>query len=154
MSTRPQLFSGARGEIKVDGKTIAYATDINVNIAASVRAVHTFGSPNARSVEPLSVGATVSIGRVFPVNKPDGTPVNTSDIAIGIEPVISQMLASEDLTVTLTDKLTGITVANVQNCRFAGRSLSLSAQQLAQERIQLVGIYDAAGGNTPDSIGL
>ena len=36
----------------------------------------------------------------------------------------------------------------------AGRSLNLSAQQIAQERIQLIGIYDAAGGQTPDSIGL
>lgn len=151
---RPQLFSGARGELKIDGRTQAFVTDVNINIQANVRPVHTFGASNARSVEPLSTGVTLSIGRVFPVNKADGTPVNSSDIAVGIEPVISLMLSSEDLNVVLQDKLTGITIADIKNCRFAGRSLNLTAQQIAQERIQLVGIYDAAGGQTPDAIGL
>lgn len=151
---RPQLFSGARGILTVDGKEIGFVTDVTVNIMANVRPVHTFGAPNARSVEPLSTGASLSIGRVFPMNKPDGTYANTSDIALDIEPIISLMLASEDITVKLTDKLTDKPVADVKNCRFAGRSLNLAASQIAQERIQLVGIYDAAGGNTPDDIGL
>lgn len=151
---RPQLFSGARGELKVDGRTIAYITDVSVNITANTRAVHTFGAANARSVEPLSTGASVSIGRVFPLNRPDGSGVNTSDIANGIEPIISLLLAAEDITVDLMDKLTNQTVSSVRNCRFAGRNLSVSSQNIAGERIQLVGIYDAAGGNTPDQIGL
>lgn len=152
--SRPQLFSGARGVLKIDGRTLAFITDVSINITSNVRPVHTFGAPNARSVEPLSTGASVSIGRVIPVNRADGSAVNTSDIANGIEPVIALMLAAEDITVSLQDKLTGVTVADVKNCRFAGRSLNLSASQIAQERIQLVGIYDAAGGQTPDQIGL
>lgn len=151
---RPQLFSGARGLLKIDGRTLAFVTDVTVNVTANVRPVHTFGAPNARSVEPLSTGVSVSIGRVIPVNKADGSAVNTSDIAVGIEPIISLMLAAEDITVSLEDKLTGVTVGDVKNCRFAGRSLNLAAQQIAQERIQLIGIYDAAGGQTPDQIGL
>jgi len=152
--TRPQLFSGARGVLTIDGKPYAFITDVSVNIQANVRPVHTFGSPAARSVEPLSTGASVSIGRVYPVNDKTGAPVNTSDIASGIEPVISVLLAAEDITVTLKDKLTGATIADVRNCRFAGRSLSVAAQQVAQERIQLVGIFDAAGGNISDPVGL
>jgi hypothetical protein len=154
MATRPQLFSGARGLLAVDGRVLGFVTDVSVNIQANVRPVHTFGAPNARSVEPLSTGASLSIGRVFPMNKPDGSVVNTSDIVLGIEPIINLMLASEDISISLTDKITGRVVADVKNCRFAGRSLNLSASQIAQERIQLVGIYDAAGGNTPDAIGL
>jgi hypothetical protein len=140
--------------MSVDGAAVAFVTDVNVNIQANVRPVHTFGASNARSVEPLSTGVTLSIGRVIPINKADGSAVNTSDIAIGVEPVISLMLAAEDVSIALVDKLTGVTVADVKNCRFAGRSLNLSAQQIAQERIQLIGIYDAAGGQTPDDIGL
>lgn len=152
--SRPQLFSGARGSLRIDGAAVAFVTDVNVNIQSNVRPVHTFGASNARSVEPLSTGVTLSIGRVIPINKANGDAVNTSDIAIGIEPIISLMLAAEDISVSLLDRLTGVTVADVKNCRFAGRSLNLSAQQIAQERIQLIGIYDAAGGQTPDSIGL
>lgn len=154
--TRPQLFSGARGQLKVNGLLIAFVTDVSVNIQSNVRAIHTFGAANARSVEPLSYGANVTIGRVIPVNKPDGTAVNTSTVSqnfAGIEPVISQMLLAEDVTVSLLDALTNQTVAEVRNCRFAGRTLNLSAQQIANERIQLVGIFDAKD-NTDDGIGL
>lgn len=154
--TVPQLFSGARGQLLVDGKLIAFVTDVTVNIQANVRAVHTFGAPNARSVEPLSYGASVTIGRVIPLNDPSGNPVDTSTISAnfnGIEPVVNQMLLAEDIEITLQDSLTGQTVADVRNCRFAGRTLSLSAQQIASERIQLVGIFDAKD-NTDDGIGL
>lgn len=154
--TRPQLFSGARGNLKVNGQVIAFVTDVSVNVQANVRAVHTFGAANARSVEPLSYGVNVTIGRVIPVNKPDGTAVDTSTISAnfnGIEPVINQMLFAEDITVSLLDSLTDQTVADVRNCRFAGRTLTLSAQQIANERIQLVGIFDAKD-NTSDGVGL
>ncbi len=151
---QPQLFSGARGELKINGNTIAYVTDVSVNVTANVRAIHTFGAVNARSVEPLSTSVSVSIGRVIPVNKPDGSAVNTSAIASGIEATIAAMLTAEDISVSLHDKVRGTVVADVKNCRFAGRSLNTAAQQIANERINLVGIYDASGGNTPDQIGI
>lgn len=157
MATRPQLLSGARGKLKVNGTEIAFITDVSVSIQAQVRPVHTFGAANARSIEPLAVGAQVSIGRVFPINKPDGTSVNTNSTssAMGnVEPIIALMLSSSDIEVELTDRLAGVTVANVKNCRFAGRTFSVSASQIANERINLVGIYDAAGGNTPEQIGI
>jgi hypothetical protein len=156
--TVPQLLSGARGLLLVNGQIIAFVTDCTVTITSNVRAIHTFGTANARSVEPLSVGATVSIGRVIPINNTSGTYVDTSTISpafANIEPVVSQMLAAEDVTVTLQDKLTGQTVADVRNCRFASRTLNVAAQQIANERIQLVGIFDSVGGrNTSDTVGL
>lgn len=152
--TRPQLYSGARGQLKINGGTaIAFITDVTINVQANVRAVHTFGAANARSIEPLSYGASVTIGRVIPINRTDGTPVNTSDVQLGIEPIITQMLAAEDITVSLYDSISGVLVSEVRNCRFAGRSLNLSSQQIAQERIQLVGIFDAKD-NTSEAIGL
>lgn len=152
--TRPQLFSGARGVLYINNVAHAFVTDVSVQISANVRPVHTFGAATARSVEPLSTGVSVSLGRVYPVNAADGTAIDTSDIAVGIEPVISQMLLAEDIMVELRDRITGATVAKINHCRFAGRSLSVAAQQIAQERIQLVGIFDGAGGNTSDNVGL
>jgi hypothetical protein len=149
----PALFSGARGKIVIGGKAMAFVTSVDVNVAENVRAVHTFGAPNARSVEPLSTTCSVSIGRVIPVNDGQGNPVDTSAIASGIEPLITLMLQSEDVAVEIVDKITGRTVASIKNCRFAGRSMSVGAQGLASERISMVGIYDAAGNNTPDQLG-
>lgn len=153
---KPQLLSGARGEVRVNGKVLAYVTDVSIDAPQSVRGVHTFGAANARSIEPLSAGpCSVSLGRVIPMNKADGTPIDASMIAEGIEPTLQQMLVSEDITIDLLDKITGKTIASVRNCRFAGRSMGLSASQLSNERIQLMGIYDSGrdGQNTPDQIG-
>jgi hypothetical protein len=153
---KPQLLSGARGEVRANGKILAYVTDVSIDSPHSVRGVHTFGAANARSVEPLMTGpCTVSLGRVIPMNKADGTPIDASMISEGIEPTINQMLVAEDITIDLLDKVTGKTIASVRNCRFAGRSLGLSASQLANERITLMGIYDSGkdGQNTPDQLG-
>lgn len=145
---KPQLLSGARGELKIKGKVMAYVTDVSINVPHNVRAVHTFGAPNARSVEPLSVGpVSVTVGRVVPVNKAGQTgtdgAVNVSTVNLGIEPLISQLMSSEDILIELTDKITGAVIASINNVRFAGRSVNLSAGQLASERLQFVGIYDA-----------
>lgn len=141
---RPQLLSGARGQLRIGTKILAYVTDVSIDYQADVRAVHTFGSIAARSVEPLRAGpVSVTIGRVIPVNKGDGTAVNTSAINEGIEPVITQMLSADDISIDLVDKITGGTIASVKNCRFAGRSMNLSASALASERLSLMGIYDA-----------
>jgi hypothetical protein len=153
---KPQLLSGARGEVRANGKVLAYVTDISVEAPQSVRGVHTFGAINARSVEPLMAGpCSVSIGRVIPMNKADGTPIDASMISEGIEPTLQQMLIAEDITIDLIDKVTGKTFASVRNCRFAGRSLGLSASQLANERVHLMGIYDSGrdGQNTPNQLG-
>jgi len=153
---KPQLLSGARGQLKINGKVLAMVTDVSIDAPASVRAVHTFGSVSARSVEPLQAGpCSVSIGRVIPLNNQKGEAVESSAIAMNIEPTIQAMLTAEDITVELVDKITGKTYASVLNCRFAGRSMSVSAGNLASERISLMGIYDSASGNTTDgSIGL
>lgn len=157
---KPQLLSGARGQVKIGTKVLAYVTDVSIDYQADVRPVHTFGNIAARSVEPLRAGpVNVTLGRVIPVNNGAGAAVNTSMINEGIEPVILQMMAADDIEITLEDKITGATVACVKNCRFAGRSLSMSASQLAQERIQLMGIFDAgqtvggASQNAPTKLG-
>jgi len=157
---KPQLLSGARGQIVVAGKVMAYVTDISIDVPHSVRPVHTFGAPNAKSVEPLQAGpCNVSLGRVIPVNDSAGNSVDSSMIKEGVEPTLMAMLTADDIRVDLIDKVTGVTYASVRNCRFAGRSISMSASQLATERIQLMGIYDAgkvSGGgaqNTPTTLG-
>jgi hypothetical protein len=155
--SKPQLLSGARGKIMVGTKILAYATDISINYPVNVRAVHTFGAINARSVEPLQAGPVqITIGRVIPVNTADGTVVDSSSIQDGVEPIITQMLIADDVTVTLMDKVTGMTVSSIHNCRFAGRSLNLPASQIATERIQMMGIYDSGsnGANTPTKLGV
>lgn len=149
----PQLMSGARGLLLAGGVPLATVVNCNVNVNDSVRAPHTFGAYNARSVEPLSTNCSVQIGTVIPVSDPTGKATDQSAIALGIEPVITAMATAEDITIELQDKVTGATISNVKNCRFANRTMNLAAQSLGNSNWSLVGIYDAVSGNSPDQIG-
>jgi hypothetical protein len=149
---KPQLFSGSRGIMTVIGlngtKTLLFITDLSISVTNSVRAPHTFGSPAARSTEPLSTSCNLSFGRVIPVNTGAGAAVDSSMIAIGIEPLINQLTSAEDVQIMLNDEVTGATVANVLNLRFTGRTMTNAAGNLANERVTMIGIYDSASGNT------
>lgn len=145
---KPQLLSGARGKLQINGKEIAFITDVSISFNVNVRPVHTFGSINARSVEPLQAGPVqITIGRVIPMNNGTGDYKDTSNTALAIEPVLNQMTQADDIYITLLDRVTGKTVANIRNCRFAGSSKQLAASQLASERLTLMGIYDAGPNN-------
>jgi hypothetical protein len=150
----PSLHSGARGKILVNGRPMAFVTNVSVNVSHRVQPVHTFGAPNARSVEPLSYSCSVSLGTVVPINDASGNPVNTSAIAYGLEPLIQLMTTAEDVTIEILDTVTNRSVASVRNCRFTSRSFSLAASSLANANLNLVGIYDAASGNAPTQLGL
>lgn len=151
---QPTLFSGARGKLVVNGRPMAFVTNVSVSVNDRVQPVHTFGAPNARSVEPLSRTCAVSIGTVVPVNDANGQPINASAIAYNIEPLIQLMTTSEDVTVDLLDNVTGATIASVRNCRLTSRSMNMAAGSLASASLNLVGIYDAAGGDAPTQLGI
>jgi hypothetical protein len=149
----PSLFSGARGVLKINNKAFAFVTQVSVNVTHNVRATHTFGSPNARSVEPLSYSCSVSIGAVVPVNDSNGTAINSSAVSMGAESLIALFTRSEDISIDLEDQNTNTTVAAIRNARFTGRSLSSSAGNLASASYNFVAIYDSVGGNAPTRLG-
>ena len=154
----PQLLSGARGLIQLfnpDTKqfeTIAFSTDINVNIRAAVRPTYVMGRMNAGAIDTLMYDADVSVGRVVPVNAPDAAlnagsvaprPETATAIQAGLETAINLMVSANDLNFALQDKVTGAYVASVKGCRFSGRNFTMNAGDIANERLNFVGIYDA-----------
>lgn len=163
MSAKPQLLTGARGLIQkyvVENnvgsyQTIAFATDISVNVRHGVRPTYVVGRMNAGAIDSLTYDVDVSIGRVIPVHKndagldADGKIVETAEttvhtaIGAGLEKVINAIVSADDLVIALEDKITGKKVANVIGCRFAGRGFNSNAGDISNERLRFVGIYDA-----------
>lgn len=157
----PQLLTGARGLIqrydpdKGDYITIAFATDITVNIRQGVRTTYVVGRMNAGAIDSLTYDVDVSIGRVIPVSEslPEfneggnpqipSTSQNITAIDLGLEKFVASMNTSEDLQISLQDKVTGQYVSDVKGCRFAGRSHNTNAGDITRERLNFVGIYDA-----------
>jgi hypothetical protein len=167
----PQLLSGARGLIQSlntdtgQFETLGFATDITINIRQGVRQTYVVGRMNAGAIDSLTYDVDVSIGRVVPVNTTaTGEGPVTADTArqqtatavgIGLEPIIQTFVGSEDLSIALQDKVTGVYVSSIRNCRFSGRSLGTNANDIAQERLNFVGIYDTGydGENAASLLG-
>jgi hypothetical protein len=148
----PMLASGARGKLVINGKPVAFITNVNVSRNDIVRVPHCFGSYHGKSTEPLSYSVAVSIGTVIPINDQDGKAVNSSAAATGVAPLLQSMATSEDVSVELIDKPTGATLKAVKNCRFTGEQMGLSAQQLGNRNWSLVGLYSTDDG-APDQLG-
>lgn len=177
MATRPQLFSGVRGQFvftKPDGAktTFAFATDISVSVRHAVRPSYVLGDMNAIAIDSLSYDVDISIGRLVPVNSSDPTKATiktpgapeiepgqgygsaetlTTAIKAGLEVSIASILVSNSVDLDIIDRTTGKTIASVKECRFAGRSSSLNAQDVLTERLNFVGIYDAGYDGTSNS---
>jgi hypothetical protein len=168
MATRPQLFSGVRGQFsftrtdpasgKSETKFFAFATDISVSVRHSVRPSYVLGDMNAIAIDSLSYDVDVSVGRLVPINDSDPTKATakstpgqintggyglTNAINAGLEVSIASILVSDSVSLDIIDRTTGKTLASVKECRFAGRSTALNAQDVMQERLNFVGIYDA-----------
>jgi len=137
----------------INGVPRAYITDFSVSVQENVRQVITFGSPAARSIEPLSTSCSVRIGRVIPLNNADGTPVNAGVHQEGLVPTIQDMITAEDMTIEMIDKVTGAVLASVRNCRPTGHTLSMAGAAIGTQNLTFVGIYDSAGDNSPDKLG-
>lgn len=183
--SNPQLLSGARGIIFQGQTALAVATDISVNVRQSVRPTFVVGDMNAVAIDSLAYDVDVSVGRVIPVNTAQANASSTSTppvtgtngpnagsfegqttataisaIGLGLEQVIATMVSASDIVIALQDRVTGAFIASVQGCRFSGRTQSMNANDIANERLTFVGIYDAGyqpangtGDNTASALG-
>ena len=152
-SPKPQLLSGARGLIKyIDSKgvtqTLGIATDISINTRENLRPSYVIGQIGPVSIEPLSLDVDCSVGRLVPVNLTTGEYKSASAIDLGLEEKINEILTSAAIEIQIYDKSSSggeVLVSSIKEARFTGRSLSVSSGDVAQERLNFVGIYDAAG---------
>lgn len=175
-SHTPQLASGARAQIFVtdssgNERLVAIATDVSVQVSDQIIPSYVCGEINPISLEPVGADASCSIGRLIPVNSSgaaasgknaaDGSaqlsasandPATTA-IELGLEDQINNILTAPALTIRVHDKIINTNIAIIKEARFAGRSQSVSSGGLATERLNFVGIYDAANGNTPEALG-
>lgn len=160
---KPQLFSGARGKItfKTPGgelKVLGFVTDVSISSNEGLRPSFVVGSMNPVSIEPLSIDVSVSVGRIMPVNKTDGSILDKyTSIDHEFEASVNAILSLDHLEITLEDKnpadpTNPKIIASIKYCRFAGRSQSLSSGDVASERYNFVGIFDGGRGGDANTV--
>ena len=168
LNDTPQLASGARGVVQITDsagvlKTLAVALDINVNVRSSVRETYVMGELNPVSLDPTSIDVDCSFGRVIPISKQtssapidktnhvarsSGDAVNpTHAVEFNAEQLIQNTLTSNSIDIALYDTITNKYLATVKGARFSGRSLSTNTSDIANERLNFVGIWDAGYDN-------
>jgi len=160
-TSNPQLLSGARGLVSYKDSqgnpfTLAIATDITINVRAAVRDSFVMGRLNAATLDPTAIDVDCSIGRLIPVNTSTlnsqpaagkhtvGNGVGaTTAIELGLEELINNILSANAIEISLQDSVTGQFTSSVKQARFTGRTLSDAAGDVANERLNFVGIYDS-----------
>lgn len=129
------------------------------------------GELNPMALDPVAIDVDCSIGRVVPVNRSDaaaGTEPNklkgdapgtadnphaaaasngnasaASAIQLNLEKTINEILTADTIQIEIYDKISDKPIASVKEARFAGRTMTAGAGDVANERLNFVGIYDA-----------
>ena len=173
LNHKSQLASGARGIIRITDSngvttTLGMALDISVNIRETVRETYVMGELNPVALDPTAIDVDCSIGRVIPVmtqaqakqpntataTRTSGTGTSgtgttpTHATEFGAEIAIDSILTAPAIDIELFDTVSAQSIARIRQARFTGRTLSTSTSEIANERLNFVGIYDSSNDNT------
>lgn len=163
---RPFFFTGARAKIKVNNKTLAYATNISYSVDVNHAAPTLLGMYEASSVEPLSykVNGEFTIIR-YVSGVPDANVINTADKETGngignwksfntsaSDPLkyATDSRTNESLNPGRLDQALGFDIeiwhdnvpaAKIRNARITRASFSVATDTLAQQVFAFTALY-------------
>ena len=136
-----QTTSGAKVRLNIDGKDIAYATNVSFTINHNVQPIEVIG--DHRIKEHLELGVTVEFScSMFRVNK-------KAAIALGLSPTIESFLQQPSLTATIINtavindpqqpSLSESTFITLMGLKMVSRSGSVDARGAFTETLNFVG---------------
>lgn len=121
-----QTFTGVRAIFKIQGKQVAFASDVNVTVNHAMQPIETLDRLDV--VEHAEIGYTVDMScGTFRV-------AGASAIQLGIQPILEEILIQPELMAELQDKIAGVTVARLVGVKMTSRGLSVNARGVATEQ--------------------
>ena len=148
-----QTLTGARAKIFINDKLIGLATDCSWSLAYGMEPVHTLGRFEPQEIVPVSqeaVEVTVNGMRVViygPHIGFDGN-IDTSNLV----PVLADLLANKDLTISIEDRQTNAVIMRVGRCRSRGYSSQVSAKGMVTINTTWIGIIVTDEHSTAEQI--
>jgi len=160
MAIKPTFVVGARAKVKIDTKTLAFATNVNYTVDVAHVPVEVLGSYEVVAYEPVGyrVNGTMTVVRYTAngnqVSAPstttgDGNSVFKMGVSAAGAPAAfnpGNLLLSETFDIEIYDRRDG-TAANdgqkfvtISNARFERRSGGLNAKGLLEEQYSFNGI--------------
>jgi len=162
-NSRPSFVTGANARLKIDSKTIAYASDVSYRIIVDIVPVETMGRYEAVSIEPIAytVSGELSIVRYTKaaVAATGITPINGVNVAgnngvgaMGLNTHFdpNTILASSTVDVeifelrqqagTVNTARESSSITKVIDCRFTNKSSTINKRGIWVERFTFVGV--------------
>lgn len=169
---KPALITGSNAKIQIDGKTIAYATDIQYSVDTAVIPVEVMGRYEVVTNEPIatSVAGSFTVVRYSSAVKDSGLP-NASATGNGVGNLAGnmknafnpgQMLSTQtvDIIIYQKKKESATAAGDVQevlkitDCRLTRLSGSINKRGILTEGYSFVGVlfdddsFEASGSGT------
>lgn len=126
------VLSGARSLFKVDGTIVGFAGGVSGSEQIEYEPVDVLDLLEVREFVPVAYRCTLS-AQIFRV-------VGQSLKKLGIFPQEANILTSGDLTCTVTDILTGNTVAQFEACKCSEHAFDITARGIVSENVNFVTI--------------
>lgn len=177
MAQKPNFVVGARAKISIDGKTLAFATNVNYTVDVTHVPVEVLGAYEVISYEPVGyrVSGTLTVVRYSKNTTLSGVPgaveagnspfahVGTSAAEAGVPAAFNpaQLLLSSTFDVEVFDRRAGDpaattapqSIAKITDARLERRSGGLNAKSLLEEQFSFNGIIFADDSATPSRSG-
>jgi len=177
MAQKPNFVVGARAKISVDGKTLAFATNVNYTVDVTHVPVEVLGAYEVIAYEPVGyrVSGTLTVVRYSKNATASGVTgtvtdgnssfahVGTTAAAAGVPAAFNpaQLLLSSTFDVEVFDRRNGTasldtapqSIAKIIDARLERRSGGLNAKGLLEEQFSFNGIIFADDSSTPSRSG-
>jgi len=144
----PKIMTGARAIFYIDGKIVAFATNVGYRIAIPHGAVNVLGRYSVARHEPLGLDVTLTAGTMR-FTGTGGTGNSPSAPGIAIFPRVQDIINKEELQIKVIDRATNEVVVMVQRARMTERSGTMGARDMLSEAWNFVGII-AEDGDSPN----
>lgn len=168
MAQGVNLVTGANAKLKINGKTLGYATGVNLSTRVDMVSGETMGRYEVASNEPIAYSTNGSFTMLRYTSAAVGnlpaisTVGNSNGIdSIGLSSHVnpSTLLNSATFDVEIYQKTSDPTapkqIFKVQNCRITSRSGGVNKRGIYEEAFNFVGILsedDRAGKVTPSGL--
>ncbi len=134
----PKIQTSARAILKIDNKTLAFATNVGFRIAIPHAPINVLGRYSAARHEPLGYDVTVNCGILRFVDV--GGDGNAPDGAANVQPKVQDIINKDDIKIEILDRKTGETIITVNRARLTDRGGNVGARDLLTENWTFVGI--------------
>ncbi len=126
------VFSGARARFKIDGNPVGFAAGVSGSEAIDYEPIDVLNLLEVREFVPVAYRVTLS-AQIFRV-------IGKSLKALGIFPVLENILTTGDLTCDVEDRLTGETMGQFQSCKAQEHTFDITARGIVSENVTFVTI--------------